>query len=388
MKYNILTFLFIFLIHSFSVEASVTKEFKVHEVEVVGRSALLDNDIKKARKLALEDALYLAALKGGAVVEGFSSVSKDTILNDQSIIKPTSSILDFKILTETQLKEHFEVRILAIVGVDQIKSNCKPKPLNLTVFKGKIFVDHSLPSHLKRSIFKWHDDFHQIMKSNLDINMVDNSDINLKDVLKSSKNPEFDYNSIINGLPEIKGGNFSLVPNFELKQLNLTKKTRHLKQNQNKIADFTIFLNFYKGPKHEFYKQLKIKESLPYRYISNFKFVQAYFSNSLEDIDKTVTNIIEKRLKEVVTDFHCTPLESILTLNQRKELTVNLGSRQGLYNRQIGIVKYGFNNTFLRKSNNVVLYVTEVMGNTSKVVPLNDEIDISRLQNMKIQFVE
>ena len=31
------------------------------------------------------------------------------------------------------------------------------------------------------------------MKSNLDINMVDNSDINLKDVLKSSKNPEFDY---------------------------------------------------------------------------------------------------------------------------------------------------------------------------------------------------
>ena len=35
-----------------------------------------ENNLKKSRKLALEVALYLASLKGGAIVEGFSSVSK------------------------------------------------------------------------------------------------------------------------------------------------------------------------------------------------------------------------------------------------------------------------------------------------------------------------
>ena len=56
--------------------------------------------ISEKPNLALEDALYLASLKGGAKVEGFSSVSKNTIINDQSIIRPTSSILDFKIIEE------------------------------------------------------------------------------------------------------------------------------------------------------------------------------------------------------------------------------------------------------------------------------------------------
>ena len=72
------------------------QDFNILKAEVTGRAVILDDDIKKARRLALEDALYLASLKGGAFVDGFSSISKNTVINDQSIIKSDSKILDFK----------------------------------------------------------------------------------------------------------------------------------------------------------------------------------------------------------------------------------------------------------------------------------------------------
>ena len=42
----------------------------------------------------------------------------------------------------------------------------------------------------------------------------------------------------------------------------------------------------------------------------------------------------------------------------------------------------------MKRSDNVVLYVTEIQDNFSKLVPLNDEVEILNLNNQKIQFVE
>ena len=77
-----------------------------------------------------------------------------------------------------------------------------------------------------------------------------------------------------------------------------------------------------------------------------------------------------------------------LKVNNKKELLVDLGYNQGLFNRQIGIVKSNYNNSFMKRSDNVVLYVTEIQDNFSKLVPLNDEVEILNLNNQKIQFVE
>ena len=85
--------------HAFSYQ-----DFNILKAEVMGRAVILDNNIEKARRLALEDALYLSSLKGGAFVDGFSSVSKNTIIDDHSIIKSDSKILDFKILEENKNK--------------------------------------------------------------------------------------------------------------------------------------------------------------------------------------------------------------------------------------------------------------------------------------------
>ena len=383
MKNFIIKFFIIYLFSSFSVLAKVLKEVKVHEVQTVGRSVIIDNNLKKARKLALEDALYLAALRGGAIVEGFSSVSNSTIINDQSIVKPTSNVLDFKIIDESQTRDHFQIKILAVVGINQIKSECKAKPLNITVFKGSKFADHSLPSHILRSVHKWYEDFYKLIKTEKNINVVDRKNTELKDIIKSSINSDYDYNAVTNGLPDIKEGNFSLVPRFELGTFDL----KYTFENQEKTAMYRVYLDFYKGPSFKFYKQIIIDQKIPYEYKSKFQFVKNTFSRSLEQINNLVQKKTVSSIKAIINDFNCTPLEGVLK-TRKNELIVNLGQDQGLYNRQIGIVKSNYNNSFMRRSENIVLYVTEVRENFSIVEPLNDQIEVSKLNNMKIEFVE
>ena len=55
------------------------------QVETTGRAVLISGDIETSRKRALEDALYIAALKGGADINGFSAITSNTVINDQSL---------------------------------------------------------------------------------------------------------------------------------------------------------------------------------------------------------------------------------------------------------------------------------------------------------------
>ena len=50
------------------------------QVETTGRAVLISGDIETSRKRALEDALYIAALKGGADINGFSAITSNLSL--------------------------------------------------------------------------------------------------------------------------------------------------------------------------------------------------------------------------------------------------------------------------------------------------------------------
>ena len=125
------------------------------QVEATGRSILLSENIEISRKRALEDAIYIAALKGGADVNGFSAISSNTIINDQSVIRATNRVIDFKILSEIQDKEYLTIKISAVVGGEISNKNCQSRPLNINLFKGSILVDTNVPSELARNTSLW-----------------------------------------------------------------------------------------------------------------------------------------------------------------------------------------------------------------------------------------
>ena len=65
-----------------------------------------------------------------------------------------------------------------------------------------------------------------------------------------------------------------------------------------------------------------------------------------------------------------------------------MGTKHGLRNRQIGIIKKTYQSGLKSNLDTTVLFISEIETNRSKLVPLNDKIKISELNRMKIQFIE
>ena len=99
-----ITIFILFCVFNFSAYG-MENDSNFRKVEATGRAVLVDGNIDISRKRALEDALYIAALKGGANVNGFSSIGKNTVINDQAIVTAASRVIDFKIVKEIQEKE-------------------------------------------------------------------------------------------------------------------------------------------------------------------------------------------------------------------------------------------------------------------------------------------
>ncbi len=114
--------------------ANATPSSPFQFTTAIGRAAITTNVPEElARMRALEDALYLAALQGGAKINGFSAVSTDTSVQDHFVIRPSSKILDYTILSEEKTDTGVEVKIRAAVGnLPQKKCN-RSRPFNKCV---------------------------------------------------------------------------------------------------------------------------------------------------------------------------------------------------------------------------------------------------------------
>ncbi|MEK9851296.1 MAG: flagellar assembly protein T N-terminal domain-containing protein, partial [Candidatus Puniceispirillum sp.] len=114
--------------------------------EATGRAVIQPGaDPSEARMIALEDALYLAALQGGATVDGFSAINTDTSLTDQVVVRPASKIMDYAVINEVIDGDHFAVTIRAAVG-DLTQTKCQRPNINLTLFKPVFDIDQKIPA--------------------------------------------------------------------------------------------------------------------------------------------------------------------------------------------------------------------------------------------------
>ena len=92
-------------------------------------------------------------------------------------------------------------------------------------------------------------------------------------------------------------------------------------------------------------------------------------------------------IKSFLNDINCKPLEGKLTFNKGK-LQVDLGSKQGLKQKQIGLVNgIKIQNSMLNNST-LIVHTDDVFDNYSTLLPLNDNIKLTNLNNKTVKFVE
>ena len=386
MNKNILKFIKIFqyvlstgilIVFSNSLLATDNANFK--QVEATGRAVLIAGDIETSRKRALEDALYIAALKGGADINGFSAITSNTVINDQSIVKATNRVLDFKILSEKQSKEFLSIKISAVVGGKLSKKNCKNRPMNITLFRGSYNVESSVPSKLARYTPMWYGQVYDVISKLPNVKAINHKNKSLKQIIKSNVNSSFDYNALTNGLPIIQAGDYSLVPELLLTENN----------NQNSFSNYLLKVSFkiFKGPGIKLMTTKTYDLPIEYQYKSKFQFINNISTSDIQLVDQNVHHHMLLAATKFLQDLNCRPLEGKLTVNEGS-LVVDLGRKQGLKQKQIGLVK-GINiqNSMLNNSS-VIVHTNKIYDNYSILLPLNDNVKLSNLDNMIVEFVE
>ncbi|MAB64430.1 MAG: hypothetical protein CMG98_10255, partial [Marinovum sp.] len=96
-------------------------------VDATGRAALSGHSEQKARRFALEDALYLAALKNGVRISGTLVSHNGVLLRDIITQNSDAKLVDFKILKENKTTTHYQVSIRAFFAESGAQTCANPR---------------------------------------------------------------------------------------------------------------------------------------------------------------------------------------------------------------------------------------------------------------------
>ncbi len=341
----------------------IANEIGFKEVFSKGRAVIIDGDVDLAKKRALEDALYLASLQGGAKIDGYSNIDANTNLNENLLVRPSSTIKDFVIIEESSDETHYNVSIKAyLVSVNNFLDCSNREFVNLSYLAAHYHVSSRLPA--------WTNKLPNVISSGVYKNLHEIQFINLKDVSKIAFNPDkvlkksinLDYNNLIEGNRNaLKNGEFAIHPTIRLDYA----KGRLTKVSKEIMVDIT--LNIYEGPNYDVLDSLNYKFSLWLGNKTGYPHVDAFLGASRDKLTDFVRSSISKIQYRVLDKLKCQPLQAEIKL-VNNELIIPIGSNQGLKRGTVGFVSNA-NDVIMGEW--VVLTVSDSRGNSSIIEPLN-----------------
>jgi len=347
----------------------------VRFIETTGRAVIEDDEmIDISRRRALEDALYLAALHGGAKINGYSAVSTDTSIQENLVIQPASKILDYTIISEEQTDMHFVVKIRSAVGQLR-KKECDNKGLkSLSVYKPVINVAPSAPFWVNSLANELTNDIIASLESAEDINLTDNSFVSLDRDQLITANDDYDYISLTSGREKTQYGDYAAVSSISIVE-------------HEKLVGFTTYnsliitfdTNVYDGSTYRSsFSKSKSFEAL-FNSSGPWRTINLLLKTNRDNIIEPISIAAKEHAKEVIDNLTCKEINSIITVNNGK-IEVPLGKRHGIKISALAVTK-GEQTPFN------VLRVEQVSETKSVLVPLNTALDLSKLNGKSIQFL-
>ena len=341
----------------------VANEIGYKEVYTKGRAVIMNNDLDLAKKRALEDALYLASLQGGARIDGYSNIDASTSLNENILVRPSSTIKDFVILEENQDETHYNISIKAYLVNTNNMLNCANRDfVNLSYLEPHYTISSRLPP--------WTSKLPHVISSEIFKNLNNINFINLKDSSKVSFNPSkvvkksisLDYNNLVEGTRNaLNDGEFAVHPIIILDSAKgrLTKVSKEL--------SVYITLNIYEGPDYKVLDSLDYKFSLWIGNKTGYSHIDAYLRVSEDKLTEFVNTSISKIQYRILDKLKCQPLRAKIEM-VNNELVIPIGLNQGLKRGTVGFIS---DSEDINMSEWIVLTVRDSKGNSATIEPLN-----------------
>ena len=341
----------------------------VSKVEVTGRAAISDGQTQKARRHALEDALYLAALKAGTDISGTAITSKGVLVRDVVKLDAQGRLVDFNIVGENNTGTHYEVKLHAFFAKKRTRSCPKPRYPSIIIMAPRLKVSSNVEAAytpIADLVAK------QIIDKLLTAYsgpISKDSQLSLSEVKSSSdKNLLFDYQSLQRGHSEIEG----ITEDFML-SIDISSRVKNKRlESQVKLA--LIARDGFKPVlSHEKLFVSKLPTKTPLRSLNVFW-------------PKTL-KINEQELSAMVSEVGdhlrltaCNPLEA-KTVFSSGELRLGIGSKSGVRKGSLAYITDGSESWTL-------LEVSNVTQTSATLKPINAMSNPKTLGNQTIRFIE
>ena len=301
-------------------------------VTATGRAVINDQAaLHEAKNIALEDALYLAALKGGAKIDGFSSVQADTSLDDHFVVRPSSEILDYRIINEIKDDLHYEVTVEAAVG-KIAEPACHDRAVShLTMFAPTMSMTRSVPGWLSTMPSMMMVDLYRQLENTANLTLY-NEAATVLDPVKMKRDARYDYNALMNGKVSIRDGDFAFATNIAFESFSADfglGQSQHLRA----IITTSLYAGSQLTPLGEVRDEIKLKlgDRSPSLLISKL-------STTKRDVVKAaLLSGLQNHAKAIALATLCLPLKAVIKLENDK-LHVDLGMRQGIQVNRLAMV--------------------------------------------------
>ena len=301
-------------------------------VSATGRAVINDQAaLHEAKNIALEDALYLAALKGGAKIDGFSSVQADTSLDDHFVVRPSSEILDYRIVNEIKDDLHYEVTVEAAVG-KIAEPACHDRAAgHLTMFAPTMSMTRSVPGWLSTMPSMMMVDLYHQLENTTNLTLY-NEGATVLDPVQMKRDARYDYNALMNGKAAIHDGDFAFATNIALESFSdgsAFGQSQHLRA----IITTSLYAGSQLTPLGEVLNEIKLKlgERSPSLLISKLS------TTKRDKVKAALLSGLQNHAKAIASATLCLPLKAVIKLEDDK-LHVNLGMRQGIQVNRLAMV--------------------------------------------------
>ncbi len=364
--------LFIFVILSGPLRAA---DDQLQMITATGRAVISHSDaLNEAKNVALEDALYLAALSGGAKIDGFSSIQADTALDDHFVVRPSSKILDYNIIDETYDDQHYQVTVQAAVGTVE-REGCQ----NRVVGHISMFA----PSYnLTRHVPGWLSTTPQLMVRTLYDQMAAKSELTLTnyagtklDVSALLKDARYDYQTLTSSRPKVADGDFAFATEIGFDSARVDKGT-----HQQHFLDVTITSQMFSGSRYQNLGDVTHSSRIKTGSTSIIQTISTLAAPNRSDIKEALLKLVDTHAKALAQTMLCLPLSA--TMTQRDDgLFVTIGARQGLGPNHLAVVSGDM-------SPWTILRVTKSDANGATLMPLNRQRNLAELNGQTVTFLE
>ena len=368
-------FLLFLSLFFFCLPNANAEEEKLQIVMSTGRAAIISNEhIDETRARALEDALYSAALLGGAEIDGFSSVQAGSQLDDHFVVRPSSKIIDYDIVDERFDDLHYTVEIEAAVG-ELKKVDCQNRLFNtVTMFAPVFRVDEKIPAWLSHQPSVMIKTLQENLTRKPNFNLVNMANLPL-DPKELTRDKTYSYKTLTSGATNVLNGDFALATTITLKRT--VKKTSF---QQNHFVDVTVESAVFVDSDYRPTEKVTHQAKFPIRNFLPTQLMSVLASPNPTKIQGNLSKLISEHAAELETVMRCTPLSATM-IAKEDGLHIPIGSRHGLQDNRLAVIS----NEAMPWT---VLRVIKINADGAVLMPLNRKRSSAQLSGQRVSFLE